>query len=82
MKADRNSKRADPNPERLTTLGDNRNSKWLAIVPKCTGARGVVVSHLLSMREAPGSIPGVSIFLEWCHEVVNAISHLGKKTCS
>ena len=26
------------------------------------GAHGVVVSHPLSMREAPGSIPGVSIF--------------------
>ena len=40
-------------------------------VPCVNGAHGVVVSHPLSMREAPGSIPGVSIFflngvLEMC----------------
>ena len=29
----------------------------------CGGAVGVVVSHPLSMREAPGSIPGLSIFV-------------------
>jgi hypothetical protein len=31
-------------------------------VPYVNGAHGVVVSHPLSMREALGSIPSVSIF--------------------
>ena len=32
-------------------------------VPYVNGAHGVVVSHPLSMREALGSIPSVSIFV-------------------
>ena len=44
------------------------------------GAHGVVVSHPLSMREAPGSIPGVSIFTygdrERCSERVSMRSLL------
>ena len=40
-------------------------SIWELILPWCHGAHGVVVSHPLSMREALGSIPSVSMSFVW-----------------
>ena len=49
----------------------NSNTKgWGNLVPICQGAGGVVVSHLLSMREALGSIP------------IAAVVHCGVLLCS
>ena len=53
-------------PSRLSRLytGAKHENVGALMSSRChQGAHGVVVSHPLSMREAPGSIPGVSILL-------------------
>ena len=53
-------------PSRLSRLytGAKHDNVGALMSSRChQGAHGVVVSHPLSMREAPGSIPGVSILV-------------------
>ena len=51
-------------------------------VGTCTWGYGVVVSHLLRMRKAPGSNPGIStIFSISLSFIINKVKHLNRASC-